>query len=95
MRVELPPRLEAGSREKVESGEYADTTAVIAVAIGLLAERGGRQKVERLRGALRVGIVQIERGEVVGWTPTAYEGILENARRKAREGKRPKADVLP
>lgn len=95
MRLELPPRLEAVIRGKVESGDYPDVAAVIAEAVGLLTERDDRKKVEWLRSALQVGIDQFERGEVVEWTPSLYEEILEKARLKAREGKLPKADVLP
>lgn len=91
----MPPRIEAVVRKKVESGDYADVAAVIAEAVELLTERDDRRKVERLRSALQVGVGQLERGEVVEWTPTLYEEILENARLKAREGKLPKADVLP
>jgi len=94
MQVDLPEPLEAVIRAKVASGEYPDATAVVAEAIALLANRDGKKKSERLRDALQVGIDQIDQGEVVERTPALSEEILENARHKAREGKRPKADVL-
>ncbi len=95
MQVDLPPRLEAMIREKVDSGEYPDPASVITEAVRLLAERDERHKLERLRAALQVGIDQIERGEVVEWTPELHATLLENARRRAREGDRPSPDVLP
>lgn len=95
IQVELPPRLETMIREKVDSGEYPDSASVIAEAVRLLAERDDRQKLERRRAALQIGIDQIERGEVVEWTPELHAKLWENARRRAREGDQPSPDILP
>ena len=76
MQLDLPPRLEAMIQEKVDSGENSDPASVIAEALRLLAERGDRQEMERLRAALQVGIDQIERDEVVGWTPELHGDVV-------------------
>lgn len=94
MNVSLTPRLEAMIRERVESGDYADASEVVAEALRLLAAQD-QLKLERLRAALAIGLEQIERGEIRPYTPELRAEILESARRRFREGKLPHPDVLP
>lgn len=92
MHLDVPPQIEAMIREKVESGEYLDAAQVVEEALRLLQER---DDLRQLRAALQIGIDQLDRGEGVSYTPALRASIFESALRKAQEGKRPKADVLP
>ncbi len=92
VRIDLPADLETVVREKVESGLYHDSSAVVAEALRLLEER---DRLRRLRAALAVGLEQIERGEVVPNTPELHAEVLRTARRMAQEGVTPDPDVVP
>ena len=92
MNVNLTPDLEALIREKVASGHYSDGSAVIREALHLLDERD-REKLERLRAAIAVGLEEIERGEVIPFTPELMAEIDREADRMLREGEAPDPDV--
>ena len=92
MNVTLPPQYEALIREKVETGDYLDASAVVEEALRLLEER---DKLARLRAAIAVAEEQVARGEVVAWTPELHAQVREEAIRNVRAGKRPRPDVLP
>ena len=92
MTVTLPPQLEAMIEEKVLSGRYADANEVVQEALRLLDER---DRLQRLRAALAIGLEQIERGEDVEYTPELLGVIDQAALRKFRDGKQPMPDVVP
>jgi antitoxin ParD1/3/4 len=92
MIIELTPRLEAVIREKVSSGRYANAREVIEDALLLMENR---DKVERLRAAIAVGLEQVERGEVIPWTADSMERLIQEAEEEDRQGLPLSADVLP
>lgn len=92
MIVELTPQLEAVIREKVDSGRYANAREVIEDALLLMENR---DKVERLRAAIAVGLEQLERGEVIPWTADSMERLIREADEEDRQGLPMSADVLP
>lgn len=67
MNVSLTPELEQFVQEKVKSGRYLSASEVVREALRLLEDRDRIQqiKLETLRKEIRVGIEQIERGDVV------------------------------
>ena len=62
MNVSLTPQLESMIRERVDSDRYNNASDVIRQALRLLENE--EQKLDRLRALIKVGIDQIERGEV-------------------------------
>ncbi len=92
MIVELTPQLEAAIREKVDSGRYNDASEVVREALQLMDER---DRHERLRAAIAVGVEQIERGEVIPWTPDFMERLMQEADEEDRQGLPLCPDVLP
>lgn len=67
MNISLTPELEQFVQKKVRSGRYLSASEVVREALRLLEERDlvQQMKLETLRQELRVGIEQIERGDVV------------------------------
>ena len=94
MAVSLTPDLEELIREKVNSGHYSDSSAVIREALRLLEERD-RDKLERLRAAIAVGLEEIARGEGAELTPELWAEIDREADRMLRVGEAPDPDVCP
>jgi antitoxin ParD1/3/4 len=92
MIVELTPQLEAVIREKVNSGRYANAREVIEDALLLMENR---DRVERLRAAIALGLEQVERGEVIPWTADSMERLIQEADEEDRQGLPISADVLP
>lgn len=92
MNVELPPRLEALVREKVDSGLYDDASAVVEDALRQLDER---HRHDRLRAAIAVGDAEVARGEVVDWTPDFMEQLKAEADEEDRLGLPIDDDVVP
>ena len=92
MTVILPPQLEAMIEEKVTSGRYADASEVVEEALRLLDER---DRFEQLRAELEIGLEQIERGEIVPYTPDFMERLKREAAEHVRLGKPIKDAVKP
>lgn len=92
MNVELPPRLEALVREKVDSGLYDDASAVVEDALRLLDER---HRHDRLRAAIAVGLEDVARGDVVDWTPDFMDRLKVEADEEDRLGLPIDDDVKP
>ena len=90
--VPLTPELEEMIRRTVESGRFADEREVVLEALRVFDEQ---ERLQRLRGALAVGLEQIERGEEVEYTPELLEQIDQAATQKFSAGKLPKPDVVP
>lgn len=94
MQVSVTRDLEALIREKVESGHYRDSSAVIRGALHLLDERD-REKLERLRTAIAIGIAEIERGQVIPFTPELTAEIDREVEERVHRGDTPDPDVCP
>lgn len=93
MVIRVPVELEEHIRQKVESGDYRDTTDVLRVALRLLDARDRR--LHELRASIAEGLASIERGEGREWTPELMEEIERQADEQIRLGIPPKADVCP
>lgn len=92
MNISLTPRLEAMIREKVESGLYNNSSEVVREALRLM-ERQDRE--ERFRAAIAVGIDDVERGNVVEWTPELMDEIWREGKAAYEAGEQPDPDVCP
>jgi antitoxin ParD1/3/4 len=93
MNLQLDGQTEALIEQRIKNGRYRDASEVVREAIRLLDERDRR--LEELRAALAIAEQQIERGDVVEWTPELAAQILHEAKSAAKAGKKPKPDVLP
>ena len=93
MPVTLTPQIEEAILKKVESGKYEDASDVVAEALRLLESH--ELRVDRLREALELGLAQIERGEVVHWTPDTMDRLEREADEMVRLGTLIKSDVQP
>jgi putative addiction module CopG family antidote len=93
MVLHVPGDIEAQIREKVESGEYRDTTDVIRVALRLLEARDRR--LHEIRTSLAEAKASIDRGEGSELTPELMERIDREADQRLRLGLAPKPDVCP
>jgi len=74
----LGPHWEAFIREEIESGRYATASEVVRAGLRELEER--KEKLEKLRAYLAVGIEQADRGEFAE-LPTTDELIREAMQR--------------
>ncbi len=92
MNVSLTPQLEEMVRNKVASGRYNNASEVVREALRLLEEY---DRYEAFRAAVAIGYEQAERGELLPWTPELRAEIDRNVEQKAREGRKPNADVVP
>ncbi len=90
--VILSQQLEALVREKVDSGRYADPNAVVEEALRLLDDR---DRLERLRAEIALGLEDIERGEVVDFTPELWDQLIREAEEDERNGVPIDDPVLP
>jgi hypothetical protein len=90
MNVQLTPRSEKILQGKAASGH--DPSAVIEEALLLLEDQ---EHLANLRAAVAVGQAQHDRGERIPYTSDSMAVIKQNAQRKLREGRTPKADVCP
>jgi putative addiction module CopG family antidote len=93
MSIHVPVDLEESIRERVESGQYDDPSAVIRAALRLLDRRDRR--LQELRASIAEGLAAIERGDGKELTPELLEEISREASKRARLGMAPKPDVCP
>ncbi len=93
MNLSLDTSSETLIRQKVESGLYRDAGEVVREALRLLDERDRRA--EALRAELRIGLDQVERGELIDYTPELLEELSRQAEDDARDGKPIKDAVKP
>lgn len=85
------PSVEERIRRHVDSGRFADASEVVAHALDEmeLAERRRAEhdeKVDQLRALIAEADAELERGELVQWTPSLAAEILEEAREANRRG---------
>jgi antitoxin ParD1/3/4 len=67
------------------TGEYADADAVITAALLLLEQRDRRLR--WLRAEIQIGLDQLDRGEVVEFTPEFFDEIIREAEENIGNGK--------
>jgi antitoxin ParD1/3/4 len=92
MTIQLSPEAEATIRELMGRGDYSDPEAVVEEALRVLAEQ---IQYDRLKAAIAVGMEQIERGEVVPWTPDFLDRLKRKSEEHVRLGKPFKDEVIP
>jgi putative addiction module CopG family antidote len=83
MHISLTARSEAMVRDWIERGHYADPSAAVEEALHLLDRRN---RLEWLRAAVAEAEAEVERGEVVEWTPDFFDRLKEEAAEDARRG---------
>jgi putative addiction module CopG family antidote len=94
-RIELPEQLEAYIQFKIETGLYSNGAEVIRDALRhMMQEDDEATRALRLREAVALGFEQIERGEGAEYRPETMQQMKESARARARQGQKPKADVV-
>jgi antitoxin ParD1/3/4 len=93
MTVTLTPDAEALVKKKVETGSYSSADDVIHEALRLLDERDAARI--RLRAAIAVGDEDLERGNLVDWTPDFFERLKQEADEEDRLGTPIRLDVQP
>lgn len=93
MVIHFPADIEASIQQKVQSGDYSDTTEVMRVALRLLNAR--ERRIEEIRESIAEGLAEIERGEGFEWTPELMDEISREADEQIRLGQPPKLDVCP
>jgi len=72
MNVIVDAHSETLNRQRVDSGRYPDASAVVSAALRMLDEH---DRVQELRANLQIGLDQIERGEVVEFTPELLDDL--------------------
>ena len=93
MAIQLPADLETRIRQKVERGEFPDTSAVIREAMRLLDTQ--EEQLALLRAKLQIGLDQLDRGEGAPFTPELMAQIQQDADELFRRGEQPNPDVVP
>jgi putative addiction module CopG family antidote len=93
MAIHVPSDLEERIREKVESGQYEDSSDVMRAARLLLDRRD--QRLQELRASIAEGLASIERGEGRELTPELWEEIEREADEMIRLGIPPDPNVCP
>ncbi|MGH2530690.1 MAG: type II toxin-antitoxin system ParD family antitoxin [Thermomicrobiales bacterium] len=93
MQVELDPQVAGLIRQQIESGQYHDASEVVREAMRLMVERDRR--LQQLRAEVAIGLEQIERGELIDFTPELLDELSREAEENARNGKPVKDAVKP
>ena len=92
MSIQVSPKAEALIRELIENGDYDDPEAVVDEALRVLIER---DKLERLKVLIAIGVEQHARGQVVPWTPDSLDRLKREAAEDIRLGRPFKDEVIP
>jgi antitoxin ParD1/3/4 len=93
MTIQLTPQSEALIRRQVASGRYATVDEALDAAVRLLDERDRR--LQALRAEVAVGLEQVERGELIDYTPDTMDRLMQEADEPARRGLPVKDAVKP
>ena len=92
MVIQLSSEVEARNRELVERGGYDGPAAVVDEALRVREER---DQYAKLKAAIAVGMEQLERGEVVEWTPDYFDRLKQRAEEHVRLGEPIKDEGKP
>jgi antitoxin ParD1/3/4 len=93
MSVTLTPQLESKVLQKVETGLYPNTDAVMEEALRLLDERDRR--LQWLRASIAESDKQIARGEGIPYTDELLDEIDREVDERFARGDLPSPDVCP
>lgn len=90
--IQVSPGLLARIRQRVDSGDFASTDAVLEEALALLE---AHDRLGRLRAAIAVGDAQLGRDEGIEWTPDSMARLKREAAENVRTGKPIKGVIIP
>lgn len=90
--VALPAQFEASVQECIDSGRYADTGEVVREALRVLDRRN---RLERLRAEIALGLEDSEHGEEIEFTPEFWDRLIREAEDDERNGVPINEAVLP
>ena len=93
MVVDLDPQTRAMIQERVATGRFSDENDVVREAVRLLDQR--ERRLAELRAELAIGKEQIERGELIDFTPDLLDELCRESEENARIGKPIKDAVKP
>ena len=93
MVIHVTPEIEADFRQRVESGQYADETAVVRTALRMLDAR--EQRLDEIRASLAEAAASFERGDGIELTPELMDEIEREVEERVRRGDMPNPDVCP
>ena len=93
MVVDLDPKTRALIQERVATGRFSDESEVVREAIRLLDQR--ERRLAELRAELAIGMAQIERGDLIDFTPDLMDELCRESEENARRGKPIKDAVKP
>jgi antitoxin ParD1/3/4 len=93
MNINFPSVDETYIKTKVRSGFYSNATELIRDAVRRMREQDEQRT--RLFTAIKIGEEDIAAGRYKLYTPKLQSEIIENAKKKAAEGRKPKRDVTP
>ena len=94
MNVIFPPVDETYIKAKVADGFYSNATELVRDAVRRLREQDD-SKYARLMAALEVGEKAVREGRTQLYTPELLEEIVQEAHKRAAEGRIPNPDVCP
>jgi len=93
MDIYLGDHFDALIRTQVESGRFANASEVVREGLRLFEEQ--ERSVSWLRTELRIAADQVERGELIDFTPELLDRLSREAEENARNGKPVKNAVTP
>ena len=93
MHVNLSPEMESFIKSKVSSGFYGNATEVIRDAIRRMQAEESR--IVAWQDAIKLGDMQLDRGEGVAFTPDMLNDITQSAINALHTGQPINPDVLP
>ncbi len=93
MNVSLTPHLEKFVYRKLAGGGYQTASEVVRDALRLLEakDRSEKARLEELRGEIRVGLEQLDRGQAVPFDDETVKRIKATGRNRLRAAKAPKS----
>jgi putative addiction module CopG family antidote len=93
MSIELSPRQQTVIEHLVASGSFSDATVAIDRAIQLMELH--EQQIAALQAKLQVGLDQVNRGEVVEYTPEFMDEMILETEEAFLRGEVPDRNVWP
>ncbi len=87
MNVSLTPELENLVQQKVQSGLYTSASEVVREALRLLNDRDTiqAQRLAELKREIKIGLDQLDRGEVTHHDSDSLRTMFENIKQEGRK----------
>jgi antitoxin ParD1/3/4 len=93
LHVDLTPDLESFVKGKVSSGRYGSADDLVRDALRRMQVEEGR--LAAWQAAIRLGDVELDRGEGMAYTPQLLDEITASALKAMGSGQAVNPDVLP